>query len=167
MAFCGNCGASVADGTTFCGACGKPIGAAATAVAPASGGTPGATAAPAATSSGMTSNVAAALTYLVGWITAVVFLVLEPYNKDKFVRFHAFQSLFFNIGMIVFWIPWTILTGIITHLLPLMGFVFLLLDLLIGLAIFCAWLYLMYQAYSNKQFKLPFIGDFAAKQAGV
>lgn len=152
MAFCGKCGASVPDGATFCGKCGQPVGAAAPSAPAAAAG-----------SSGMTSNVAGALTYLLGWITAVIFLVIEPYNKDKFVRFHAFQSLFLNIALIPIWIVVMIFFGILGHFL---WFVIPLLWGVLVLAWIGLWFFLMYQAYSNKQFKLPVIGDLAAKQAG-
>ncbi len=57
---------------------------------------------------GLTPNVAGALTYLVGAITGILFLVIDPFKTDRFVRFHAFQSIFFNLAWIAFWIVWTI-----------------------------------------------------------
>jgi len=101
MAFCAKCGAQLAEGVTFCGSCGAPVGAA-----------PGA-APPAAASSGMASNVAGLLTYILGFITGIIFLVIDPYKNDKFVRFHAFQSIFFNVAIVVFWIVFTILSTIL------------------------------------------------------
>ena len=62
----------------------------------------------AAAGSGLTPNVAGALAYLLGFITGVLFLVIDPFKNDRFVRFHAFQSIFFNVLWIVFWILWTI-----------------------------------------------------------
>ena len=112
MAACAKCGATLAEGASFCGSCGTPVAAA--------GGPPAAAATPAAgggtataASTGLTSNVAAALSYVLGFITGIIFLVMEPYNKDKFVRFHAFQSIFFNAGLIAFWIVWSILAAIL------------------------------------------------------
>jgi len=57
----------------------------------------------------MTDNVAGALCYLVGFITGVLFLILEPYSKRPFVRFHAFQSVFFSVG----WILLSIALGVV------------------------------------------------------
>ena len=54
----------------------------------------------------MSSNVAGLLCYILGFITGIIFLVIEPYKNDKFVRFHAFQSIFFNVALIVFWIAY-------------------------------------------------------------
>jgi len=115
----------------------------------------------------MAPNVAGLLTYILGFITGIIFLVLEPYNRDKFVRFHAFQSIFFNVALIAFWIVWIILStvlGIVTF--GIMGVVMAILGLLIALAIFIYWIFLMYKAYSNERYMIPFIGQFAAKQAG-
>lgn len=157
MAFCAKCGAALTEGATFCGSCGAPAGAA--------GGTPGA--GTAAASSAMASNVAATLSYVLGFITGVLFLVLDPYKNDKFVRFHSFQSIFFSVANIAFWILFSILSSILTTitlgfgaliLLPLVG--------LIGLAIFVYWIFLMYKAYNNERYMIPFIGGLAAKQAG-
>lgn len=91
-------------------------------------------------------------------ITGIIFLVIAPYNQNKTVRFHAFQSIFFNIGIILFYIVWGFIS-IILH-----GFGFLLYPVF-GLAIFLLWLYLMFTAYQGKKVKLPIIGDLAEKQA--
>jgi uncharacterized membrane protein len=117
-----------------------------------------------AASSGMSNNMVGALCYFAGWITGVIFLVIEPYKNDKFVRFHAFQSIFFNVALIGVYIVLFILGAILSavHL----GLLFVPLWLIVGLGIFVAWLFLMWKAYSNEQFKLPIIGDLAAKQAG-
>lgn len=165
MAFCPNCGTQVAG--TFCQNCGTSMaGGANPSGGPTPGGpTPGGAtpgyASPqplAATSTGMSENVAGALCYLVGFITGIIFLVIAPYNQNKFVRFHAFQSIFFNVAYIAFWILMSFLT-VLTH-----GIGFILFPL-IGLGFFVLWLYLMFSAYNNKRIKLPIIGDLAEKQA--
>lgn len=167
MAFCRNCGAQLADGTAFCSGCGTaqnassattPTGAAA---APAQGGQPAA--APA--SAPMASNVAGLLCYILGFITGIIFLVIEPYKNDKFVRFHAFQSIFFSVAMIIVsWILGAILFSMFS--IGMWGMISMV-YLLFRLAIFALWIFLMYKAYNNEQFKLPFIGDLAAKQAAA
>jgi uncharacterized membrane protein len=116
----------------------------------------------------MTNNVAGMLCYLVGWITGLIFLLIEPYKNDKTVRFHAFQSIFFNIGIIAVWIAYGVLSGIlgvISH-----GFSLVItgpLFFLICLGSIACWVILMVKAYNNQMFKLPFVGDLAAKQAGL
>ena len=114
---------------------------------------------------GLTMNLAAALSYALGLITGILFLVLEPYKNNRLVRFHAIQSIIFSVACIIFAIVWSILVGI---LVSIAGFWVLTIDvplrLLIGLGIFLLWLYLMFQAYSQREYKLPWIGDIAAKQ---
>jgi uncharacterized membrane protein len=116
----------------------------------------------------MSINTAGALAYIAGLITAILFLVIDPYKSDRFVRFHAFQSLFFNLAWLGFWIAWTILGLIlsaVTH-----GFFFLIqtpIDLVLMLGGFCLWAFLMYSASQGKAFRLPILGALAAKQAGL
>jgi len=118
-----------------------------------------------AASAGMTSNVAGALAYLFGLVTGIIFLVLEPYKRDPFVRFHAFQSIFLNVALIIFGIVWSniIVMGMLS--LGFLWTIFSLIGTLVYLAFFLLWLFLMYKAYNNETFKIPVIGDIAAKQA--
>jgi len=165
MAFCPNCG-SQATGT-FCPNCGASINAAGAAgSAGAAGATAGAGYAapppPIAQAGGMAENVAGALCYIFGLVTGIIFLVIAPYNQNKFVRFHAFQSIFAHLAIIVLWIAYVIVGGILTILTHGIGFF---LFPLFGLLIFVLWLYLMYSAYNFKKVKLPVIGDLAEKQA--
>ena len=123
---------------------------------------------PPATSSGMQNNVAGALAYLVGIITGIIFVVIEPYNKIRFVRFHAFQSIFFSVACIVISIVLGIVSGVMLSvggwgMWSVLSWLFL----LVRLAMFLVWLLLMYKAYNNEEYKLPIIGDLAAKQAGA
>ncbi|HEX4603687.1 MAG TPA: zinc-ribbon domain-containing protein, partial [Candidatus Angelobacter sp.] len=101
MAFCAKCGAQLNAGSGFCAACGTPVGAAAApgAAVPVS--------APAGTSTGLTNNVAGMLCYILGIITGIIFLVMDPYKNNRFVRFHAFQSIFFWVACFGFWMIWS------------------------------------------------------------
>jgi uncharacterized membrane protein len=165
MAFCPNCGTQV-DGK-FCPKCGTPIAAGGT--TPPPGATPQGTYTPppdaSVQSAGMTDNMAAALCYLVGLITGVLFLVLEPYNKNKTIRFHAFQSIFLNVAWIAAWIVVSILSvGLLV--MGSMGLMLIsLLHLVLGLGFLVLWVFLMYKAYNNEKFVLPIIGPLAEKQA--
>jgi uncharacterized membrane protein len=164
MAACTKCGAPLNEGAAFCGSCGTPV-AAAPAATGASGGGAAAPAGSASTG-GMSPNVAGLLSYILWPITSILFLVLEPYNKDKFVRFHAFQSLFFGIACFVTAIVVTILTFII-GLVPVVGWIIdILLHLVLWLGILALWIFLMYKAYNNEKFQLPVIGKIAEEQAG-
>jgi uncharacterized membrane protein len=89
------------------------------------------------------------------WIPAILWLVLEPYNKDRFTRFHSFQALFLGFA-------WMAISIVLT-MIPILGWIllfFLPLGVLI-VAIICA-----VKAYGKSWFKLPVIGDLAEKQAG-
>jgi len=123
---------------------------------------------PSTASTGLTSNVAGALAYVVGFITGIIFLVLDPYKNDQFVKFHAFQSIFYSVVVIGFTIVWSILS-IILGLIS-MGFlagIMFLISLLIHLVFLCFWIFLMYKAYQNEYYSAPIIGALAAKQAGL
>jgi uncharacterized membrane protein len=131
------------------------------------GSAAGGPATPAAAGTAMASNVAGLLTYILGFITGIIFLVIEPYKNDKFVRFHAFQSIFFNVALIVFWIAYMIVASILGFVsLGILTIVMGLVGLVISLAILAYWIFLMYKAYNNELYKIPFIGDLAAKQVG-
>jgi uncharacterized membrane protein len=118
-------------------------------------------------SAGMEENLVSALCYLVGWITGVIFLVLAPYNQNKTIRFHAFQSIFFNIALIPFYIVVGIFTFILGHVPVLGPILAMLIYAVLGFGMFGLWLFLMYKAYNKEKFMLPFIGALAEKQAGA
>ncbi len=110
------------------------------------------------------SNLYGALAYVLGLVTGVVMLLVAP--KDKYVKFHAMQSILFCVG--VFVIQFVI--GIISIPLTIMtlGFgaiLFFLIYAVVGLAALIAWLLLMYKAYNGEKYKLPIIGEYAEKLA--
>lgn len=109
---------------------------------------------PASTQGGLESNVAAALAYLP--ILAVVWLLVEPYSKDRFIKFHSVQSL----GLAVVSMGIYIVLGII----PIVGWILL---LFAPLALFVVWVICAVKAFQKEKFKLPVIGDFAEKQAAA
>jgi uncharacterized membrane protein len=115
-----------------------------------------------AASSGMANNMAGALSYIT--IVGIIFLLIEPYNKNRFIRFHAFQSIFFCVAVIAIEITWMILGTILAHII---GFLVLPISMVVYLGIVICWFLLVFKAYSNEEFKLPVIGDLAAKQAGA
>ena len=117
---------------------------------------------------GMDTNVVGALTYLAGFLTGIIFLVLDPYKSNSFVRFHAFQSIFFNVACLTFWVIWMILSAVLTPLTAgIFGLIALPLMLVFAISGFGIWIFLMVQAYQQILFKLPIVGKFAAEQAGV
>jgi uncharacterized membrane protein len=121
---------------------------------------------PPAVATALSPNVAAALSYALGFITGAIFLSLEPYKQSRFVRFHAMQSILYCAVCIVFSIAWRVFFGILMQFSPWTAFALVPLRLLISLGFFLLWLYLMYQAYNQREFRIPIIGAIAAKQAG-
>ena len=113
----------------------------------------------------MSSNVAGLLAYILWFVTGIIFLVIEPYKNDKFVRFHAFQSIFYSAAVIVLWTVYIIAASILTFVsLGILAMVMGMVGLLIWLAVLAYWIFLMYKAYNHELYKIPFIGDLAAKQ---
>jgi uncharacterized membrane protein len=115
----------------------------------------------------MSENLAGALCYVFGFITGILFLVLAPYNQDRNIRFHAFQSIFLNIAWIILWIL-VVMVTLVFSFIPFLGiFVGWVLRLTIGLGGFIMWLYMMFKTYNGEKIVLPVIGPMADKQAGV
>jgi uncharacterized membrane protein len=137
------------ENSSFCSKCGHAVGG-----ATASGGSVATVSNTSA--AGLSDNVAGMLAY-VTIIPAIIFLVLEPYNRNRFIRFHAFQSIFLCIGWIIIH---TILRILLPWFLwPLWG--------VIDLALFVLWIVLLMKAYSGQMWKLPVVGDMAEKQANA
>lgn len=175
MAFCANCGAQVTDGAAFCAGCGKPASGSPQAVPMTQPLNAGASAAGVQSTvainsqtagTAMAPNLAGALAYILGFITGILFLVLEPYKRDRFVRFHAMQSILYSAAGIVFKIGWSILVGAVVDVAGWASLALVPVGLVISLGLFLFWLFLMYQAYSNREFRIPIIGAIAAKQVG-
>jgi uncharacterized membrane protein len=134
--------------------------------APAAAGAgpaPAAQAMPAA--SGMTDNVASALCYVLGFITGIIFLILAPYNQNRTVRFHAFQSIFMNVGIIAIEIALSIVMSILGRIIGVFSLLGLVIFPVIGLGCFILWLFLIISAYQGKTIVLPIVGPLAQKQA--
>ncbi len=135
--FCGKCGAENVSGTAFCAKCGAPLAAGA--------GRPGST-------MNIEPNVAGLLCYLVGWVTGLIFFLME--KENKFVRFHAMQS-------IVVFGAFSVLS-IVLSFIPVVGWI---LGTILGVAAFVLWILLMIKAYQGEKWKLPVAGDIAEKNA--
>jgi uncharacterized membrane protein len=153
MAFCTKCGGEVAAGAAFCPKCGQ-------------GQAGGAVAQPAQSAeSGMSENVAAFLCYLVGWITGIIFFLID---KRPFVRFHAAQSIVVFGGLhiinmiiaMVFGAGFMMMGGFGTFGLGAA------LYSLIGLAAFILWILLMVKAYQHQKFEVPIAAGIAKSFAG-
>ena len=156
MPFCAKCGSPVEG--RFCAKCGSAVGSAAS---PAAAPT-GSSGAPVG-AAGLTDNVAAALCYSLGFITGILFLVLAPYNQKKNIRFHAFQSIFLNVALILVAIAlgmaFAIVGSVLSYWLTFM------LSRLLNLAYLVLWVFMMVWAYQGKTVVVPVIGPLAQQQA--
>jgi uncharacterized membrane protein len=157
LPFCSHCGSELQG--RYCAKCGAP--------APgAPGPAPAQPPSPATTLSlpGLTDNVAAALCYLGLVLTGVLFLFLEPYNRNKTIRFHAFQSIFAWIGIMIASAAVRIVFGTILD----GPHTYWLLDLIWGafdVGAIALWLALMYRAYLGERWVAPVVGEMAERFA--
>jgi uncharacterized membrane protein len=157
MAFCSACGTAIPEGAGTCPKCGaagrtQPAGTAAAAPAPAAGG--------------LTDNVAGMIAYIT-IIPAIIFLLVAPYNTNRFIRFHSFQNIFLHVAAIAIWIVLFILS-IVASVIPVIGHVIVfLLGMLVWLGFAIVWILLLIKAYQGQMWKLPVIGDMAEKQANA
>lgn len=159
MAFCASCGSPMEG--RFCAKCGAVAGGGAPAGSPAASVQP----APVAAQAGLSDNAASALCYVLGLITGILFLVIAPYNQNRTVRFHAFQSIFLNVAWIGVWIVLTIISVVITNISLMLGMLFGMVHLLVGLGFLVLWIYLLIKSYQGQRIVLPVIGPLAEKQA--
>jgi uncharacterized membrane protein len=158
---CPACSTENPPGATFCQHCGASLSAA---PPPAGGYTqvPQPASAPAAAGyapaqSGLSDNAAAAISYLT-FIPAIIFLLIEPYSKKPFVRFHAMQCIGLTVASVVLHFA----VGLLAFALH--GLTFML-SSLVSLAFLILWLICIVSAAQGKWFKVPVIGDFAQQQA--
>jgi len=111
------------------------------------------------TSTGLQENVAGLLCYVLGWVTGLIFFLIE--KENKLVRFHAMQSIVtfgaFTVASIVF---------SILAIIPYIGIIFVILNWIIGLLAFVLWIVLMIKAYQGTKYKLPWAGNLAEKWSG-
>ena len=142
MAFCSGCGTEIVDNAVACPKCGRAVG---------TGG--GVAAAPAtSTSGGLDENIAGALSYF--FIPAIIFLVIEPYNRNRTIRFHAFQGLGLALASFVVHIVLSMIPFIGWALLPFVSLAFLIVAI-IGAV----------KAYQRGRFNIPIIAPQAEKMA--
>lgn len=158
MAFCSGCGASMPDNAAFCASCGRSN---------AAGAGAGAAAAPApapapVASAGLSDTAAGAIAYIT-FIPALIFLLIEPYNRKKFVRFHSFQCIFLCVASFAVHMVVTIASSFFGILGVFGG---LGLHSLVSLAFFILWIMCLIKASQGQMWEVPGIGPFARQQAG-
>ncbi len=105
-----------------------------------------------ASSTGLDPKLGGVLSYLLGFVSGVIFLIIE--KQDRFVRFHAFQSVATFAGLFVL--------SVVAGFIPFVGWI---VAALVGPVGFILWIVLMVKAFQGETFKLPVIGDWAEEQA--
>jgi len=120
-------------------------------------------------STGLDENIAALLSYVFGWVSGLVFFLIE--KDSRLVRFHAMQSLLFNvlIGVVItiLWVVFFVLLLVVSQISDVLSGIFSLVATLLWIAvsigILIAWIMCLIKAYNRQYFKLPIIGNFAEK----
>jgi uncharacterized membrane protein len=157
MAHCTKCGAAVVDNASFCAACGAPQA--------SPGAVPTAVVASPATQSQMGENLAGLLCYVLGWITGLIFFLID---KRPFVRFHAAQSIVLFGGLNIIYFLLGALFGVSLFTGGYAGFSLIwALYGLVDLAAFVLWIVLMIKAYQGVRFRVPIAADIADKIFGA
>jgi uncharacterized membrane protein len=113
--------------------------------------------------SGLSENAAGGLAYITV-IPAIIFLLVEPYNKNRYIRFHSWQCIFLALA----WIVIDIAIGISARVSSFLGLFWIYgLYPLVALAMLILWIMVLIKAFNGERFKLPIIGDLAEKQANA
>lgn len=112
---------------------------------------------------GLTPNVAAMMCYILLPISSIIFLIVE--KKDSDVRFHAWQGIFFSVGVFVVMFALLVLGVLLGALAGFLGRFVEFFVPIVGLAAFGVWLVCLIKAYQGERWKIPFIGDMAERQA--
>jgi uncharacterized membrane protein len=144
--FCSKCGEENPDESNFCKKCGATLNTSATKDGRL----------PQESATGLEPNVAGLLAYILGWITGLIFFLLE--KDDQFVRFHAMQSIIVFGGITII----QIVLGVL-RFVPYIGIVFLALFSIVWLGAIALWILLMIKAYQGERYKLPRVGDIAER----
>jgi|SRR4030095_6073596 uncharacterized membrane protein len=124
---------------------------------------------PGKSSTGLDENVASLISYVGGWLSGLIFFLIE--KESRLVRFHAMQSILFNVIVVIVWIAIVVVAMILTIILgqisdvlaSIAGLITFLLYLAIGLVVVIVWVMCLIKAYQSKMYKLPIIGNYAEK----
>lgn len=114
----------------------------------------------------ISENVAGAIAYL-SFVPAIVFLLMDPYRKNSFVRFHSLQCILLWTAGVLLAILLKLVT-IVLFFIPVLGpLLVVLVVVTVGVAALLAWVVLLVKAVQGERFKLPLVGDFAEQYAGL
>jgi len=114
---------------------------------------------------GLAPNIASLLCYICMPITSIIFLLIEKENAD--VKFHAWQGTTFGIGYILVIIALEILAAIFGAIASVLGIIIGFFIPIVGLIAFVVWIICLIKSYQGERWRIPVVGDFAAKKAGI
>lgn len=114
---------------------------------------------------GLAPHIASLLCYICMPVTSIIFLVIEKENAD--VKFHAWQGSIFGGGYILVLIAMKILEAIFGAIASVLGEIVNFFIPIVGLAAFILWIICLIKAYQGERWRIPVLGDFAAKKAGI
>ena len=115
---------------------------------------------------GLPETLAGAMAYCT-IIPAIVFLLVEPYRKNRFVRFHSLQCLGVCLVTLVVGAMLRV-AGFVLFFIPVLGHLLVwLMSMVVTLALLVVWVVLIVKALQGEMFKLPVVGDFAERRAGA
>lgn len=114
---------------------------------------------------GLAPNIASLLCYICMPITSIIFLVIEKEDLD--VKFHAWQATIFGVAYIVVLIALQILAALLGYIIGVLGAVVGILIPIVAIGAFVLWIICLIKAYQGERWKIPYLGDYAAKRAGV
>jgi uncharacterized membrane protein len=164
MPFCTQCRTTIAETDKYCPSCGAEVN---RPEAPAAPGPPqAAPTTPAVASISLTANQAALISYAFGFLSGVILLNIEPWSRDRTVRFHAFQSIFFSAALIVLFVAVSIVAVLLSYGSPIgLAGATMLLNFVVWAGGIAVWLVLMVKAYRGERLVLPIIGRLAERAA--
>jgi uncharacterized membrane protein len=147
---CPDCAAAMPDEASFCPACGRDM------QPPARvRGTVG----------GLPERLAGALCYFI--LPSIVFLLVPPYKRNRFLRFHSFQCIGMALALVVF-IAILRICGVLLFFIPVLGPLLVsLVSMVVTLAFVMIWIVLVVKALQGEMYRLPLIGEFAAQQSSA
>jgi uncharacterized membrane protein len=151
MAFCKSCGQEIGT-ATFCPKCGANQGAVAATPAAVPAASP---------TEGLQENVAGLLCYALGWLTGIIFLLID---KRPWVKFHAAQSIVVFGGLMVIRIALAFMAGMVGGIIGYGGLG--LIGMAIGIVGLILWIFLMIKAYQHETFRVPVAANIADGIAG-
>ena len=112
-------------------------------------------------STGLDENIASLIAYLAGWVSGLIFFLIE--KDSRLVRFHAMQSILLNVTFGVAAVIFVVVISVLVIVLGMISDSLAAIASLLGLGILLVWILCLIKAYGGTMYKLPIIGNYAEK----